>query len=370
MSVKDKYAALMILLLMLVNPMRLCSQVAPLKSKLWIEGRAHYGFILSHHDNLIHLTSHHFSMFALDVQERTNGDHLWERQYHLPIRGVSLLYSNLGRSPYLGSVIAALPYLDFNLTRKQNLNLFFRLGAGVGVLTKHFDRVENYKNIAIGSHFNAGIQLMFAMRWHALKRLDVSAGFGLTHFSNGCIQTPNLGINIVTMNLGLAWKLDSARVVSTREVQASEKHWEYSIFAISGLSELYPAGGPKYPAFVLSGTFLRGIGYRNKMKIGPGADIFYDEAIVASFRRSGAALESRFQAIRPGVNLSYKLQFARLGILLQVGTYLYSSYKKDGYIYDRFSLQYTIADHYVLHLGLKTHFFVADMIEYGFGYKF
>jgi hypothetical protein len=39
-------------------------------------------------------------------------------------------------------------------------------------------------------------------------------------------------------------------------------------------------------------------------------------------------------------------------------------------VFDRLALQYRFGKHYLVHLGLKTHFFTADMIEYGIGYKF
>jgi hypothetical protein len=56
--------------------------------------------------------------------------------------------------------------------------------------------------------------------------------------------------------------------------------------------------------------------------------------------------------------------------VMQLGVYMYTRIKKEGYIYDRLALQYCLKNHYIIHLGLKTHLFYADMIEYGFGYRF
>lgn len=347
-------------------------QAVPLKHKLWLETKVHYGFVIPHHANLVHLTSQHFTMFELDIVEASNGDRAWEQQHHYPLKGISLLYSDLGGSDQLGKVVACIPYLNFDLTRRGKVKLFFRFGAGLGYLSKRFSRIDNYKNIAIGSHFNAAIQMGYEMRWKATPRLDVTAGLSLTHFSNGAIKIPNLGINIATLSAGCAYKLDKTQApkVNSHDLSILPRKWEFRVFGIFGMSELYAAYGPKYPAVVVSGTFLKPIGKMNKRKIGAGLDIFYDEANIESLSRNGDNVKHGAEVIRPGVNFTHQFDFSRLALVLQLGAYVYTRYKGDGYIYDRLSLHYRFGKHYMVHLGLKTHLFSADMIEYGIGYKF
>lgn len=350
----------------------LLAQTVPWQDKLMVEGKIHYGFVIPHHENMIHLTPQHLTMLEADVLQATNGDRLWERQHRFPLKGISILYSDLGGAQYLGQVIACLPYLDFNLTRKHKVNLYFRFGAGVGYLTKKFDRLENYKNIAIGSHFNAGIQMMYEMRWKCTPRLHLTAGACLTHFSNGAIKTPNLGINIATVNAGLAYKMN-ARVASMKPFEKPEPllhPWQFSVTGIFGVSELYAAYGPKFKAFVISGTAVKAVGKRSKRLLGVGLDIFYDEANIESLARLGTPVTHNLEVVRPGLNVTHTLVFSHLSLIMQLGGYVYTLYKTDGYCYDRIALQYRFKKHYNLHLALKTHLFRADMIEYGIGYTF
>jgi hypothetical protein len=347
-------------------------QAVPFKDKLWIEGKVHYGFVIPHHENLTHLAAQHFCMMEVDVVQASNGDHLWEEQHHYPLKGISFLYSDLGGSKPLGKAYACIPYLDFDLTRRGKVKLFFRFGAGLGYLSKRFSRLDNYKNIAIGSHFNAAIQLGYELRWKATPRLDVTAGVSLTHFSNGAIKIPNLGINIASLSAGCAYKLDKQQptLVKNANLLDFSRKWEYRVFAMFGVSELYAAYGPKFPAMVLSATFLKPVGKTNKRRIGAGLDVFYDEANIESLSRIGKPVKSNVEVVRPGVNFTHQFNFSRLSLVLQLGAYVYTKYKGDGYIYDRLSLHYLFGKHYMVHLGLKTHLFSADMIEYGLGYKF
>ncbi len=369
---KRNYKAFFLLLLSLLYISSALAQTTPFKHKLWVEAKLHYGFVIPHHENMVNLAAQHFCMMEADLIQTSNGDKLWEQQHYYPIKGISLLYTDLGGSTYLGKAFAVIPYLDFNLTRKKKLNLFFRFGAGLGYLSKHYTRTGNYKNIAIGSHFNAAIQLMYELRWRATPRLDITAGIGLTHFSNGALKIPNLGINIGSVSAGCAYKIDAvqAPLVHSLKAEAFSRKWEFRVFALFGCSELYAAYGPKFPAYILSGTFLKPIGKMNKRRIGAGFDLFYDEATIESLDRIGQPVKNAVEVLRPGINFTHQFNFSRLSFVLQFGVYPYTKYKGDGYLYDRLALHYRIGKHYLIQLGIKTHLFRADMIEYGIGYKF
>lgn len=363
---------MMCLMLLTAFCCRLQGQTTPWEHKLLLEGKVHYGFIIPHHENMLHLTSQHLTMFEADVVQATNGDRYWEQQHHYPLKGISILYSDLGGAPHLGKVVACLPYIDFNLTRRHRINLYFRFGAGIGYLTRKFDRIDNYKNIAIGSHFNAALQMMYEMRWRVTQRLSINAGVSLTHFSNGAIKTPNLGINLATISAGAAYKI-TADAVPMQQFIISEvlnRKWEFSVMGMIGFSELYAAYGPKFMAYMVSATALKPVGKRGKRLIGAGLDIFYDEANIEALIRLGTPVEKDVMVLRPGLNFTHKFTFSHLSILMQVGGYLYTRYKGDGYLYDRIALQYRFNKHYNVHLGLKTHLFTADMVEYGIGYTF
>jgi hypothetical protein len=135
-----------------------------------------------------------------------------------------------------------------------------------------------------------------------------------------------------------------------------------------GINELYGPGGKKYPYYCVTGYFLKPLSL--KRQIGIGLDIFYSEAVVETLRRREIEIKSKLEAIRPGLSFAYIMNFSRLSFVAQLGAYLHNKEKSDGYIYDRVALQYTVKNHYLFQLGLKTHLARAEVLELGFGYKF
>ncbi|MCK9613237.1 MAG: acyloxyacyl hydrolase [Bacteroidales bacterium] len=334
-----------------------------------LEAVVHYGFVASHHKYMQHLTQRHFSAFELNLSEQTHGWRLWEQLYKYPKRGIGIYYSTLGNTEVLGHAIAVYPYLNFCLTKGNKVNLYFKTAIGLGYLTKKFNADNNYKNIAISTHLNAFIQLKLTLNWNITDRLVINGGFDISHFSNGAFKIPNLGLNILSLNMGLSYKLSRITPnIIKREVPAYNKKWQYHVFGRFGVNELYPPGGKKYPVYCMTAYFLKPLGI--KRLLGVGLDIFYSESVVDYLRRSGTGIKNKVEAVKPGVSAVYEMNFSHLSFVVQFGAYLYAKDKSDGYIYDRVALQYTFKNHYMVQLGMKTHWLKAEVVELSVGYKF
>ena len=360
---------LLIILTCLLSDLLFSQEVATPSINPIIDVHGYYGFVVAHHKSMQHLTNSHFPGFEVCIASQTNGKQLWEYLYRFPQKGIGVFYSPLGGSKMLGNVVAVYPYLNFNLTHGRKINLYFRFACGLGYLTKRFDAATNYKNIAIGSHVNAFLQIMYEMRWSFSKRLMLMAGIEMSHLSNGAFKTPNLGINIPTVNVGLSYKLHKEPVeIIMNEIPAYNKRWQYTVMGHFGVSELYPANGKKYTAYILTGYFMKPLGL--KRKIGAAVDVFYDNAIAEVMRRNDIIIGNKFETIKAGVSFVYEMNFSHLSFVAQIGGYLIAKDKSDGYVFDRVALNYTFKKHYVVQLGLKTHLTTADMVEVGFGYKF
>ncbi|NQV03738.1 MAG: hypothetical protein HQ542_13900, partial [Bacteroidia bacterium] len=155
-----------LIFLFLTSPLLLIGQFQhkQFSSNIFVEGKAHYGFLYAHHLEL-ELFNAHFPAFEISVQQQTYGKREWERAFAYPLIGVTCWYSSLGNSPDLGHAIALMPFINFPLYRHNDFFIGFRFAIGAGYLTKRFDRIENYKNTAIGTHLNAAVNLMFEARY-------------------------------------------------------------------------------------------------------------------------------------------------------------------------------------------------------------
>lgn len=341
------------------------------KSNGWrIGANAHYGFILSHRHNMGHLVRGHTPAYELTVSKQTFGDKYWQQHYHYPVIGYSFIYINLKNDEQLGTALAFYPHISFMQNKQRKFMRYFKIGCGAGYISKVFDRIENNKNNAIGSHINVFINFTYGFRWMVHRNFSFNGGLSFMHFSNASFTAPNLGINVPTINLGATWHFSDKKEGYKKDsiAPARDRKWHYSVILSGGLKEITPAGGPKYGIGSLNAEVIKPVS--RKSRIGVGIDIFYDASIERKLKRSGGDYSGMFAVVRPGLHFHYELKISEFSMLFDVGGYLYSRWKEDGYIYARSGIRYRVAKHILLGLALKTHYFKADFAEWGIGYEF
>jgi len=344
-------------------------------TNLFVEGKFHYGFLYAHHLEL-ELFNAHFPAFELSIQKQTYGKRKWERAFAYPIIGFTCWYSGLGNSPYLGKAIGLMPFINFPLYRHKDLFFGFRFALGLGILTKKFDRIENYKNIAIGTHLNAAINLMFEVRYRINTWLTASAGISLQHFSNGSLKMPNYGLNAPMINVGLAyWPKQQNKEIGDRFYPPTERFSaiiqrfiECDIGGIVGYKNMEAVYGENFFVFHLyENTFYQ---VSRKSKVGLGLDLSYDPSHIKILESQGDTLDNNLKILRPGINAAYQLILGKLGFIFNLGLYLGGAERSNGPLYEKFSLQYNFSKNLFANVMLKVHFGRADYIGFGIGYKF
>jgi hypothetical protein len=339
---------------------------------MMVEGRFYYGFLYAQHIELERFNGH-FPVFEINLRQETYGKHIWERAFGYPEVGLTFLYTGLGKSTELGSAFSIFPFIDFPLVRHKKISFNFRFGLGVGYLTKRFDRLTNYKNLAIGSHINASVNLMFLARYKLSGRLTLSLGFGLQHFSNGSLKLPNYGLNILGVNAGVAYRLAREnKPISDRFIPPTEPY--SAILRHSIEFDIGVALGWKNMKSVLGKNFLVYHLYENnffpvkrKSKWGFGLDLSYDESHVKILENQGADVTNKLKIVRPGINAAYMLVLSKLDFILNLGYYLGGQETSNGPFYEKISFQYKFSKDFYANVMLKVHWGRADYIGWGFG---
>ena len=339
---------------------------------MMVEGRFYYGFLYAQHIELERFNSH-FPVFEINLQQETYGKHKWERAFGYPMIGMSFLYTGLGKSPELGSAFSIFPFINFPLVRHRNFMFNFRFGLGVGYLTKRFDRLTNYKNLAIGSHINASANLMLEARYKLSGRLTLSLGVGLQHFSNGSLKLPNYGLNVPGMNAGVAYRLAKEnRPIGDRFIPPTEPYSaiirhtiEFDIGLSLGWKNMKAVLGQNFLVYHLyENTFFP---VKRKSKLGFGLDLSYDESHVKILENRGVDVTDKFKILRPGINAAYMLVLSKLGFILNLGYYLGGLEKSNGPFYEKISFQYKFTKVFYANVMLKVHWGRADYIGWGLG---
>ncbi len=340
-----------------------------------IEGKLHYGFLYAQHVEL-ELFNAHFPAFEISIQKMTYGKSKWERAYNYPLIGLAFFGSGYGNNPSLGQVFALMPFINFPLFKHRNFTAGFRLALGLGYVTKPFDRITNYKNLAIGSHLNAAANMMLEARYRVNYFLTLSTGISLQHFSNGSLKLPNYGLNAPLINFGVALRpfkenqnIDDRFYAPTEPFEAIIRHTiEFNVGGLLGFKNMKAVFGQNFFVYhIFENTLIR---ISQKSKVGLGLDFSYDPSQIKILEIHDIPITNKLSIIRPGVNAAYQLIISKIGFVFNLGCYLGGKEKSNGPLYEKLSLQYDFSKDFFATVMLKVHWGRADYIGWGLGYKF
>ena len=336
--------------------------------------RFQYGQLWSHHLELDIFQSH-FPAVEISLEKQTYGRQRWEAEYGYPIIGINIWYSGIGGFEELGHAIGIYPSINYPIVQDDNQSLNFRLGVGVGYLTNTFDRLDNYKNFAIGSHINICASLFMEYRRKVSRMLTMTAGFGLTHFSNGSMKTPNFGLNILTGSVGITSYLSSPNKSLNKKILPELYSYEFDgrkylgfdiamAFAYKDLSSQY---GESFYVYAFYANLLARVSY--KSKFGVGLDFTHDESDIVVLKNRDVIVENKSQINKIGASIAYELYMDKLSYLFNLGWYLKALDNSEGDIYQRLTLRYMISGKVFANLVLSAHLGKAEYVGFGFGWR-
>lgn len=328
----------------------------------------HFGSILPHRSEVNEIIEGHSFAYELSFYKATTGKKEWQQLYKYPKVGISVLYMDLGNKKEIGSGFGVFPFIEIPLNQ-QKINWRLKMGYGLGYIEKPFDKTTNYKNIAIGSHFNALIYANMLWSVKITEGFDISSGLSIIHYSNSSFARPNLGINIASVNAGLTYSFGAKNELITNKIEDRPRNWKKQLMVGFGLKEIPPVEGPKY--FVNTYSFNMLKARSNKSSFGFGADLFYNSSLSdLIIVEDPTATQTSLDNFRAGLVGIYGFDFGKISLYIEMGGYLFNKYTELGSIYNRLTTRFYVTDKLFLNAGLKTHFVVADFAEVGIGYNF
>lgn len=325
---------------------------------------------MQHRATIGHLITGFVPMYEINIVKPSDGSKLWHLENNKPDVGITFSLIDFNNPKVLGQSISIAPFIEIPLNKKERATrVIFRTSWGMSYLTKRFDIRENHKNIAIGSNWNAFVQFRFQWNINLSKRFRIEPGFGISHVSNGRMQVPNLGLNLISLNLGLTYKLSDPKSEITfvdSSTKVKSRH-ELLTWAAFGINEKDPPGGPKLPAYTLSFNYFYNV--RNTHKVGVGLDVYYEESHIKDLEHFKKPHDTFVEKLRTGIKFAYSYNVGRISFPIEMGYYLFSPYNDDGPFFHRFGLRYTGEKGLFLQIGMKSHWIVAYHFDLGVGYR-
>jgi Lipid A 3-O-deacylase (PagL) len=329
------------------------------------------GNILLHTPNLSHLITGHPSGFMISYSKKTFGNQEWQSLYNFPDCGSYFLYQdfkneNLGKNYALGA------FYNFYFFHR---NVTFKIASGIAMNTNPHDNLTNNKNIAFGSKFMGNINLVLNYRKeNVFDRLGFQTGITFTHFSNGRIKSPNIGINTYSFNLGLNYNFNENEpkrdsIVPTMKFTEPIK---YNFVLRTGFNESPVIGSGQKPFYHISFYADKRINKKSALQL--GTEVFFTNTFKEYIRYRAIAFPEDHLSLdtdykRVSVFVGHELFINKIALEAQLGYYVYSPFQSELTIYDRLGIKYYISDKLSAGLSLKTHVFLAEALEFSVGIR-
>lgn len=336
-----------------------------------IDVRVSYGFYAHHHFEMSSYSAH-FPTFELSLQKQTYGKSSWQSYFNYPTIGVTALYSGLGNIDIIGKAYAIYPFINFPFNKSKTNTFGLRFGVGLGYITEKFDLTSNYHNISIGSNFNAAINIALEYKHYFSNRFKFSVFAGLTHFSNGCSNYPNSGINIINAGAGLTYLLTDTHSYIPKSKDNGNYlktiDCEYYIGISAGIKRIEYNQKENIGVYHIDFYIMDRIS--NLSKIGLGFDLVYDATDNISIIDDYGYQQFTFiEMLKPGISLAYELMIGDASFLFNFGYHPYGLDMSFGRWYQKIAMKVDLGNYIYGKITLNTHFGVADFIGFGIGVR-
>lgn len=325
-----------------------------------------------------------FQAFSLKLATQTTGDELWEQLYDYPNWGIGINITDFHDQKELGTPVAIYGFINAPLRRWNRLTFNSELGFGAAFHWKSFNPITNQYNVAIGANESFFIDAGLNFRYESSTKVDLIAGFSLTHFSNGALKTPNRGINTIAPQISLKYNFYDRPVFHTREVPEYTKENEWLISTFVGMKNVVfdsvnvdiieKYEGVFFTVFGISTTYNRQISYKSKIGIGTTAS--YDGSVNAQVAIDDNELDPVDGPLKDKIQLSiypsYELVLNKMSLVFLPSFYIYRKRLKNlsPFFYQRVGLKYQVTNKFFIGLNLRAYqFHVSDFIEWNVGYR-
>jgi lipid A 3-O-deacylase PagL len=329
------------------------------------------GIIHRHHEYIGHLIKGMPIGVELSLQKRTYGAKSWEANYGYPNIDFKLSYYDLKNKEQLGHVIAISSGMAFHLLGdapfKSDLQFYF--GLGVAYATKPYDKETNNLNNVISSRLSYNGNLKLEYHYQVSKGVNVGAGLKITHFSNGAVKLPNLGLNIVSVNVMSSIKISKGKpeYKAAPIVQEIDKKMRYGGIIRMGWAESSPVGSGSKPVYALGFIVQKRVSLKSLLEA--GIEGFANKAVEYEVTRGHSFDGDTLDYRRIGLMFGHELVVNKLTFVSQLGVYLYRPYSPQERLYTRLGLSYYFTDKLYAGFSLKTHYAIAEVIEYSIGFR-
>ncbi len=342
------------------------------KNPFALDANFFYGNITEHNSDISHLITGHPTGVILSYNQKTFGKKAWESRYNYPDYGASFIYQNFDNET-LGNNFGLYAHYNFYFFKR---NLMFRIGQGIAYNTNPYDKTENFRNTAFGTHLLSSTYVMLNYKKENIfKGFGIQAGVSLIHYSNANVKAPNSSINSLTFNIGTNYVLDADNqpeyIASTEDKKFTEKI-KYNLAFRTGVNESDVINSGQYAFYIFSAYADKRLNRKSAIQL--GTDVFFSNFLKTHIRYNSVAfpldnVSGDEDYKRVGIFVGHELFISKTSLITQLGYYVYYPFDFEGRVYNRIGLKRYFGNKFFGALTLKSHAAKAEAVELGIGVR-
>lgn len=302
------------------------------------------------------------------------GDDRREREY-AALHGTQNdgLYAKGGKvlafAGLVGQQLSLLPKLDFR----------YQWATGVSYHTAYYNSQYNPANLAISTRMNFAGQLRTDLLCKLSYNSSLLLGGSISHFSNANYRRPNVGYNIVHLNLAWQYRLAPPTHCERRDGRFIQYPTLLDVptknqVALRAGYRMFTIKEPYfYPILIGEWNHQLALNRANARNAVSGGDKpqqhpslhewRYGLNVFAELPSGGHAKHAEVAAF-----VRHLFRMGRFDLLLDLGMYLHKPQQDKTQFYNCLGFQYRLNNRWIVQQRLKAHLNNADYLEWGIVY--
>jgi len=331
-----------------------------------IEFRYTHGVLIPHQEGMKELSKGNVKGIELALGIKSGGQKSWSKSFNYPSYGIGYQLMDIGNQKYLGFSHSIIPYISFNFSHYTSPSCFqLRVGTGLSYFTKTYNSFSNPENIAISTPLNVAINISGEASYRIMESGDIFASGNLMHYSNGSYKKPNAGLNIISFSAGFRKLFNTSKIPHSVSQTGNLRNHRILLTGSFSQKEEKDPGGEKFSVFSGSVDYSKFIA--QQVRLGITLDIMKDNGNRIILEQNGVTVKNELEILKVGGTTQVEVVLDRLSALFGLGIYIYNKNTDNKLLYQRVGLRYKFTNRFYSQIALKTHWNLADYIEFGVG---
>ena len=346
------------------------------RPKPFIQLNYHTGSFWSRSEFLVDQFSDPYKAIEARFGYQLTGNESWQQLHNYPKLGLGMHYSDLVKDrsdTVVGNPFSLFAFYSAPWARFGRFTLATDMSIGLSYTGLIYDSISNPYNDVIASHLNLYFDFNLNLNMRLTPRLGLNAGYGLTHYSNGRIQSPQKGVNNWGWIFGLDYKLSEPAAKFTAREKPPFKSTEsiQLMYAVGFVENFRYQDNKELRYFTSSFTADYVSTLTPRMAVAFGLEVLYDGSLERSIKGIPPDEVSHWQQMYLASHLGYHYIIDRFTILFNLGTYFRQSSYDRGFMFARVGGRWQFTDKLYGHICIKTKNGVrSDWLEWGAAYSF